>query len=71
MKKITISILLIGALMAGSTVYAKMGLGFGLWLGNTSITQDYTGTYWGTARTAYWTDTREALWSTARNADIP
>ena len=34
-------------------------------------TEDFTGLYWGTARTDYWTDTRVALWNTSRNTEIP
>ena len=34
-------------------------------------TEDFTGLYWGTARTAYWTDTRVALWTTTRITEVP
>jgi len=32
---------------------------------------DYTGTYWGTARTDYWEIARTDLWTTDRNTEIP
>ena len=37
----------------------------------TGYSGDFTGPYWGTARTDYWTDTRVALWNTLRNTEIP
>jgi len=48
----------------------RIGEGGGISFHKPMSSIDYTGTYWGTARTSYWSNTRIALWSTARNTEI-